>query len=270
LATLLQIANLPRSSYYYHASRLPRPEKHISEREVIRQICTEHKGRYGYRRVTLALRHRGYRTNHKLVMKLMREEHLSCVLRAKKYRSYRGEIGKAAPNRLNRHFKAVQANTKWTTDVTEFKVNGQKLYFSPILDLFNGEIVSYSLSKTPGFRLVRDMLQQAFRKIPDHGPLMLHSDQGWQYQMKTYQWMLKENGITQSMSRKGNCYDNCVIENFFGLMKTEFYTDQMFSSIEEFKTALSEYIEYYNNSRIKVKLKGLSPVQFRTQSFFST
>jgi transposase InsO family protein len=203
-------------------------------------------------------------------MKLMREEHLSCVLRATKYRSYRGEIGKAAPNRLNRHFKAVQPNTKWTTDVTEFKVNGQKLYLSPILDLFNGEIVSYSLSKTPGFRLVRDMLQQAFRKIPDHGPLMLHSDQGWQYQMKTYQWMLKEHGITQSMSRKGNCYDNSVIENFFGLLKTEFFNNQSFPSVENFQEELDQYIDYYNNSRIKVKLKGLSPIQFRTQSFVST
>jgi putative transposase len=270
LATLLQIAHLPRSSYYYHTARLSRPKKHIPEREAIRKICAEHKGRYGYRRVTLTLHQRGYQTNHKLVMKLMREEHLSCVLRLKKYRSYRGEIGRVAPNRLNRRFKAVQPNMKWTTDVTEFKVNGQKLYFSPILDLFNGEIVSYSLSKTPDFHLVMDMLQQAFLKIPDLGALMLHSDQGWQYQMRCYQRMLKEKGITQSMSRKGNCYDNCVIENFFGLMKTEFFRNQSFPSVENFQEELDQYIDYYNNSRIKVKLKGLSPVQFRTQSFFST
>jgi len=270
LATLLQIAHLPRSSYYYHAAHLPRAKKHIPEREAIRKICAEHKGRYGYRRVTLTLRQRGYQTNHKLVMKLMREEHLSCMLRPKKYRSYRGEIGKVAPNRLNRRFKAVRPNTKWTTDITEFKVNGQKLYFSPILDLFNGEIVSYSLSKTPGFQLVMDMLQQAFRKVPDHGPLMLHSDQGWHYQMKPYQRMLKENGITQSMSRKGNCYDNCVIENFFGLLKTEFFCNQSFPLVDNFQEELNQYIDYYNNSRIKVKLKGLSPVQFRTQSLVLT
>ena len=200
----------------------------------------------------------------------MREEHLSCVLRPKKYRSYRGEIGRVAPNLLNRRFKTVQPNAKWATDITEFKVNGQKLYFSPILDLFNGEIVSYSLSRTPDFRLVRNMLQDAFQKIPDHGPLMLHSDQGWQYQMKIYQRMLKEKDITQSMSRKGNCYDNCVIENFFGLLKSEFYYNQKFSSSEDFEQQLSEYIDYYNNRRIKVKLKGLSPVQFRTQSFISS
>jgi putative transposase len=270
LATLLQIAHLPRSSYYYHAARLPRPETHGPEREAIRRICTEHKGRYGYRRVTLTLHQRGFQTNHKLVMKIMREEHLSCVLRPKRYRSYRGEIGRMAPNRLNRRFKAVQPNTKWTTDITEFMVHGQKLYFSPILDLFNGEIVSYSLSKTPDSRLVIDMLQQAFRKIPDHGPLMLHSDQGWHYQMYLYQRTLKENGITQSMSRKGNCYDNCVIENFFGLLKTEFFHNQSFPSVDNFQEELNQYIDYYNNSRIKVKLKGLSPVQFRTQSFVST
>jgi putative transposase len=270
LATLLQIAHLSRSSYYYHAARLPRPEKHVPERDAIRKICAEHKGRYGYRRVTLTLRQRGYQINHKLVMKLMQEEHLSCELRPKKYRSYRGEVGKVAPNRLKRRFKAGQPNTKWTTDITEFKVHGQKLYLSPIPDLFNGEIVSYSLSKTPDFRLVTNMLQQAFQKVPDHGPLMLHSDQGWQYLMKSYQRMLKENGITQSMSRKGNCYDNSVIENFFGLLKTEFFRNQSFSSVEVFQKELDEYIAYYNNSRIKVKLKGLSPVQFRTQSFVLT
>ena len=267
---LLQIAHLPRSSYYYHAARLPRPEYHVQERDAIRKICAEHKGRYGYRRVALTLRQRGYQTNHKLVMKLMREEHLSCVLRPKRYRSYRGEIGRVAPNRLNRRFKAAKPNAKWTTDITEFKVLGQKLYLSPILDLYNGEIVSYSLSKTPDFRLVIDMLQQAFRKIPDHSPLMLHSDQGWHYQMYLYQRTLKENGITQSMSRKGNCYDNCVIENFFGLLKTEFFLNQSFISVENFQQELDQYIDYYNNSRIKVKLKGLSPVQFRTQSLIPT
>jgi putative transposase len=270
LARLLQIAHIPRSSYYYHAARLPGLEKHVPERQAIRKICGEHKGRYGYRRVTLTLRQRGYPTNHKLVMKLMREEHLSCMLRPKKYRSYRGEIGKVAPNRLNRHFRAEQPNTKWATDITEFKVLGQKLYLSPILDLYNGEIVSYSLSKTPDFRLVMDMLQQAFQKIPDHSTLLLHSDQGWQYQMRSYQWMLKEKGITQSMSRKGNCYDNCMIENFFGLLKTEFFRNQSFLSVENFQKELDQYIDYYNNSRIKVKLKGLSPVQFRTQSLVST
>lgn len=270
LERLLTTAKLPRSSYYYHLKRLGELEKHPREREAIRQICIEHKGRYGYRRVTLELHHRGFATNHKLVMKLMKQAHLTCKLRKKKYHSYRGEVGKVAPNLLKRDFKAVRPYSKWTTDITEFKLLGQKLYLSPILDLFNGEIVSYTLSKSPNFHQITEMLQSAFQKIPDHPHLILHSDQGWQYQMRPYQKMLKDKGVQQSMSRKGNCYDNSVMENFFGILKTEFYHNQKFSSIEQFSKELFEYIDYYNNRRIKVKLKGLSPVQFRTQSFVPT
>lgn len=270
MGVLLQIAHLPRSTYYYHIQCPCDPQKHGPERAAIRQVCAEHKGRYGYRRVTLALRHLGYPTNHKLVMKLMREEQLTCLLRPKKYRSYRGEVGRVAPNRLNRHFRAVKPNTKWATDITQFEVQGQKLYLSPILDLYNSEIVSYSLSKTPNFQLVMDMLRQAFRKIPNSERLMLHSDQGWHYQMAPYRKMLKEKGITQSMSRKGNGYDNCVIENFFGVLKTEFFRNQSFATVDHFQKELESYIDYYNNRRIKVKLKGLSPVHFRTQSLVPT
>ncbi len=267
---LLIIAKVPRSTYYYHLKHVTDPEKHTYERAEIRDICEEHKRRYGYRRVTLELHQRGYRTNHKLVMKLMKQEQFTCLLRKKRYRSYRGQLGKMAPDLLKRDFRTTQPNLKWATDITEFKLFGQKLYLSPILDLFNGEIVSYSLSKSPDFQQVIEMLQSAFQKIPDNIHLILHSDQGWQYQMQPYQKMLRDKGVRQSMSRKGNCYDNCVIENFFGLLKTEFYHHQTFSSIDNFKYELSAYIDYYNNRRIKVKLKGLSPVQFRTQSFISS
>jgi len=270
LRKLLKTAKLPRSSYYYHLGHLCEPEKHNIEQEAIKQICVENKGRYGYRRVTLELHHRGFKTNHKLVMKLMKQVHLTCMLRAKKYHSYRGEVGKIVPNLLRRDFRAVRPNSKWTTDITEFKLLGQKLYLSPIMDLFNGEIISYTLSSSPGFRQVTEMLKKAFQKIPDNNQLILHSDQGWQYQMRSYQKMLKDKGIQQSMSRKGNCYDNCVMENFFGILKSEFYHHQKFPSLDQFEKELSEYLDYYNNRRIKVKLKGLSPVQFRTQSFMST
>jgi len=267
---LLLIARIPGSSYYYHLKHLSEPPKHLKEREVIQKICDEHKGCYGYRRVTLELRRRGLQINHKLVMKLMQQEQLTCKLRKKKYHSYRGEVGKVAPNLLRRDFIAKKPNQKWTTDITEFKLLGHKLYLSPIMDLFNGEIICYSLSKSPNFRQVTEMLKEAFRKIPDNSQLILHSDQGWQYQMKVYQKLLREKGIRQSMSRKGNCYDNSVMENFFGILKSEFYHNQKFSSTEQFSEELSEYINYYNNRRIKVKLKGLSPVQFRTQSFVFT
>jgi putative transposase len=237
---------------------------------MIQSICSEHKGRYGYRRVTIELRRRGFETNHKLVMKLMKQEQLTCILRKKKYRSYRGEVGKIAPNLLSRNFRAEKPNMKWVTDITEFKLLGQKLYLSPIMDLFNGEIISYSLTKSPNFHQVTQMLKDAFQKIPDNCQLILHSDQGWQYQMRQYQKMLKKKGIKQSMSRKGNCYDNSVIENFFGILKSEFYHNQEFSSVEQFSKGLSDYLDYYNNRRIKIKLKGLSPIQFRTQSIVST
>jgi putative transposase len=144
---LLITAKVPRSSYYYHLKHPEEPERHGCEQEAIKQICIENKGRYGYRRVTLELHHRGFNTNHKLVMKLMKQAHLTCTLRKKKYHSYRGEVGKIAPNLLKRDFKAVKPNAKWTTDITEFNLLGQKLYLSPILDLFNGEIISYTLSK---------------------------------------------------------------------------------------------------------------------------
>ena len=230
----------------------------------------ENKGRYGYRRVTIELRHRGFTTNHKLVMKLMKQAHLTCMLKVKKYRSYRGEVGKIAPNLLKRDFKVNKPNLKWVTDITQFKLFDQKLYLSPILDLFNSEIISYTLSKSPNFDLITKMINSAFKRISNDTHLLLHSDQGWHYQMQDYQKMLKDKGVRQSMSRKGNCYDNSVMENFFGILKTEFYYNKKFTSIEQFTKELSEYIDYYNNRRIKVKLKGLSPIQFRTQSIIST
>lgn len=233
---------------------------------MINQIFKENKGRYGYRRITLEMINRGYHINHKTVLRIMNQENIKCMVRMKKYKSYRGELGKIAPNLLQRNFKADKPNEKWVTDVTEFSLLGTKLYLSPILDLYNGEIISYNISDRPVFAQTLDMLEKAFKKIPDDAGLILHSDQGWQYQMKQYQYILKEKGINQSMSRKGNCLDNSVMENFFGLLKSELFYLQEFTSIEQFKIELMDYIEYYNNKRIKCKLKGLSPVQYRIQS----
>ena len=200
-------------------------------------------------------------------MKLMKQEQLTCRVRMKKYRSYRGEIGKVAPNLLNRNFQADRPNQKWTTDITEFSLFSRKLYLSPVLDLYNGEIIGYEISEHPVMKQVINMLKKVFVKIPDNTQLVLHSDQGWQYQHKSYQKMLREKGIRQSMSRKGNCLDNSVMENFFGLVKSELLYLQDFDSIEDFRMQLEEYLDYYNNRRIKGKLKGMSPVEFRTHSF---
>ena len=214
----------------------------------------------------MELHNRGYQINHKTVQRLMRELNLKCMVRIKKYRSYKGEIGKIAPNILKRDFHASAPNQKWTTDITEFSLFGAKLYLSPILDMYNGEIISYNISERPVLGQVMDMLDKAFEKIPDNTNLIFHSDQGWQYQHKQYQKRLKDKGIQQSMSRKGNCLDNSVMENFFGLLKSELLYLKDFESIEEFKVELEDYINYYNNKRIKEKLKGLSPVQYRLQS----
>lgn len=155
---------------------------------------------------------------------------------------------------------------KWVTDVTEFHLQGEKLYLSPILDLYNGEIIAYNVEKRPVYPLVSKMLDKAFEHLKDGDTPILHSDQGWHYQMKQYQHTLKEQGIIQSMSRKGNCLDNAVIENFFGLLKSELLYLQEFESTEHFMLELEQYIHYYNNDRIKTKLKGMSPVQYRTHT----
>jgi transposase InsO family protein len=235
-------------------------------KEEIIAIYHENQGRYGYRRITMELHNRGYEINHKTVQRLMNELNIKCMVRIRKYRSYKGEVGKIAPNLIQRDFKATAPNQKWTTDVTEFSLFGTKLYLSPILDMYNSEIISYNLSERPVLGQVMDMLDKAFAKIPDNTNLIFHSDQGWQYQHKQYQKRLADKGIRQSMSRKGNCLDNSIMENFFGLLKSELFYLREFSSIEEFKIELERYIDYYNNRRIKSKLKGLSPVQYRIQS----
>lgn len=257
---------MPRSSFYFYLRKTNQPDKYGKLKEVIKQIFHENKGRYGYRRITMELHNRGYAVNHKTVQKLMKILGLKCEIRARKYRSYKGEIGKTATNELNRNFKAAKPNQKWVTDVTEFRVGEKKVYLSPILDLYNGEIISYNLSLHPTFSQITDMLDKAFVKVPDNTGLILHSDQGWQYQMKLYQLRLKEKGVVQSMSRKGNCLDNSVMENFFGLLKTEMFYKHKFKSAEHLIQEIEEYIDYYNNRRIKCKLKGLSPVQYRIQS----
>ena len=196
----------------------------------------------------------------------MKQLGLVCHVRMKKYRSYKGEVGKIAPNLLQRNFHADRPNQKWVTDVTEFSLFGQKLYLSPILDLCSSDLVSYTISDRPVLSMVTSMLDKAFEQIPDDTNLILHSDQGWHYQHKQYQQMLRNKGIRQSMSRKGNCLDNAVIENFFGLLKSELLYLQEFNSMGYFKQELIEYLDYYNNKRIKAKLKGLPPALHRQQA----
>ena len=243
------------------------PDKYETIKELIKSIYYKHKGRYGYRRITDELNNRGIIINHKTVLRLMKVLGLKSMIRIKKYNSYKGEQGKIAPNILERNFKATAPNQKWATDITEFNVSGKKLYLSPIIDLFNQEIISYELTERPMFNQVTMMLKKAFKRIPDNINLILHSDQGWQYQMKQYQFLLKEKGITQSMSRKGNCLDNAIIENFFGVLKSELFYLKKFRTIEELKNEIKQYINYYNNERIKSNLNKMSPIQYRAHYY---
>jgi len=266
ISLLIEISGLPRSTYYYYTKHRTDEDKYSEIKEQITAIFHEHKGRYGYRRITQELKNRGFTINHKTVQRLMKDLGIVCLVRMKKYRSYKGEVGKIASNLLERNFHADKPNQKWVTDVTEFSLFSEKLYLSPILDLHSEDLISYTISKHPVLSMVTDMVSIAFEKIPDNTNLILHSDQGWQYQHKHYQRLLAEKGVRISMSRKGNCLDNAVIENFFGLLKSELLYLQKFDSLEHFRAELEEYLDYYNNYRIKLKLKGLTPAQHRFQA----
>ena len=263
---LIEVSGLARSTYYYYARWRTKTDKYSKVKEQVTNIYHQNRGRYGYRRITLELRNRGYVINHKTIQRLMKDLGLFCRVRMKKYRSYKGQLGKTAPNILERDFKANAPNQKWVTDITEFSLFGQKLYLSPILDLYSQDIISYTISNRPVLSMAIEMLNQAFEQVSDGTNLVLHSDQGWHYQHKHYQDMLKLKGIRQSMSRKGNCLDNAVMENFFGLLKSELLYLQDFDSIAHFKAELINYMDYYNNRRIKVKLKGLPPAIHRQQA----
>ncbi len=268
MATLLKCVNMARSSFYYYAKQ-DTTDKYTEVKLLIERIYHKHKGRLGYRRITILLRQSGVVINHKTVLRLMGSLKLKSLIRRKKYKSYKGEQGKIAPNVLDRSFKAKRPNQKWTTDVTEFNVSGKKLYLSPVLDLYNQEIVTYELSERPDFKSVMNMLEKALKKADKSASLIMHSDQGWQYQMKQYQSVLKQNGIKQSMSRKGNCLDNAVMENFFGIIKSELFYLNKYDSITHLKKEINQYIKYYNNDRIKLNLNGMSPIQYRTHHFKS-
>lgn len=250
---------MARSTFYYHIKELGREDKYTSLQSAIKRIYHHHKGRFGYRRILLEVRKEGYLVNHKTVHRLMQELGLKSLIRVKKYVSYRGEQGRIAPNILQRDFKATKPNQKWA------KVKGKKLYLSPVIDLFNGEIISYTTSESPTIKQVLDMLKKCYPRIKDKR-VILHSDQGWQYQMKTYQYALKRKNIIASMSRKGNCLDNAIIENFFGTIKSEMFYLKKYQSITELDSDIKEYIKYYNNDRIRLNLKGMSPVKYRAHS----
>lgn len=261
--------DFPKSTYYFEIDKEDIIE--IRNKELLKEITsifTEHKGRYGVRRVHHELINRGYKVNHKRVQRLMHNMGLFGKRPKEKYHCYKGNVGKVADNIINRDFKATAPLQKWATDVSQFNFSWGKCYLSPILDMYTNEIISYDLSLHPNLNQMSNMLGKAYAKFPVLKGLILHSDQGWQYQHQQYINSLKEHEIIQSMSRKGNCYDNCIIETFFGRLKNEVYygCEKDYKTFEEFSKAIEEYIDYYNNKRIQAKTKWMPPVQYRITS----
>jgi putative transposase len=267
LEVLLDVAGLPRSTFFYHQARLLAPDPQADLKAAVTSIFKKSHARYGHRRVHTELVKQGWTIAKKTVLKLMRVLRLVCKVRQKKrYSSYQGEQGVIAPNLLNRKFDADSPNEKWVTDVTEFSVGDRKLYLSPIMDLFDRQIISYAIGISPNLELTNSSLRGALATLENGQKPLVHSDQGFQYQHTSWRALLTDAGAAQSMSRKANCYDNAVMENFFGHLKEELFHRVQFLNTEALAAALHEYIGWYNTERISTKLNGLSPTQYRAQS----
>ena len=261
-----ELPNITRSTYYYTIRKTDKDVKNDAVMNEIIKIYYDHKGRYGYRRITLELKRRGRTINVKAVRRLMRRMCLHGLQRNKrKYSSYKGTVGKIADNIIQRDFYAEEPNRKWYTDVTEFNLRGEKTYLAPVLDGCGCDIVSHVISRSPNLWQTMESLRIAFDKYPEVSGLILHTDQGWQYQHASYVQKLKDHDVIQSMSRKGNSMDNGLMENFFGLLKTEMFygQEERYATLDDLETAVSEYIDYYNHDRIKERLKGLTPLEWR-------
>ena len=263
LKDLLVYFGLSRSTFYYCLAH-PQKDCYIKERKLIKTVFEQAKGRYGYRRVALVLRkEHDICLDRKTVAKIMREEGLVAKQRRRShYSSYKGTVGKVATNHLKRDFDASQPFQKLVTDITQFKVGTSWVYLSPLIDLFNGEVVSWSIGTRPDMRLVCSMLIDVYELLCRHRPIV-HSDQGLQYQKHQWLTLLLDAGCRPSMSRKGNCLDNAVAESFFGKVKTEFGDGSDYRDVRTFIARLDEYIRWYNEVRIKEVLTGLSPVEYR-------
>ncbi|WP_456283678.1 IS3 family transposase [Microbacterium sp. JZ101] len=267
LTTLLEVAGLPRSTFFYHQARLDRPDEHADLKGEIRRIFDGFAGRYGHRRIRDKLREGGWEVSKKTVLKLMNELGLRCqIRRRKRYNSFKGQVGKTAPNLLRRDFTVTGPNQKWVTDVTEFRVGDRRVYLSTVMDLFGREIICHTLGISPNLELTNSSLRQALTRLRSGDAPIVHSDQGFQYQHDSWQRLLAGAGAKQSMSRKGNCLDNAVMESFFGHMKDELYCTTTFLTVDALTSAIDAYIHWFNTERAHSTLKGLSPVQYRTRA----
>lgn len=267
---LLEIAHLVRSTYYYH--RHPDRQRHAAQRAAQQQaletavttvFLAAHQ-RYGYRRVHTELRHAGMVVAAKRVRRAMRTAGLSCKIRQKRpYMLYPGNGGKRVPNHLRRRWATTAPNQTWVTDITQFSIDQQTIYLSPVMDLYDRQIISYTIATSPTTLMTNTALEQAVATLQPGDRVLVHSDQGFHYQHPSWHQILISAGATPSMSRKGNPYDNAIMENFFSHLKEELVHHRAFADVDRFVNDLHDYITWYNTTRISMTLNGMSPVQYR-------
>ena len=267
LTVLLAVAKLARSTFFYHQARQQRPDPQAALKTAIRETFTQAQGRYGHRRIHACLRQAGWRVAKKTVLALMRQLELRCLVRRRRpYRAVTGAVGTVAPNLLNRAFTASAPNQKWVTDITEFRVGERKVFLSPVMDLFDRQIIAYTVGPSPTLTLTNTALERALATLPAGQKPLVHTDQGVQYQHRTWHALLARVGATPSMSRKGTCLDNAVMENFFGHLKEECFHHGTFADADALTAAIHDYIEWYNTERISTTLQDMSPVQYRAHA----
>jgi transposase InsO family protein len=267
LPELLAALGLARSSYFYHRARLLVADRHADARRVIADIFELNHRCYGYRRIRAALIRQQVFISEKVVRRLMQQEGLAAATtRQRRYGSYRGEISPAPENIINRDFYATTPNQKWLTDLTEFQIPAGKVYLSPVIDCFDGLVVSWSIGTRPDAELVNTMLDSAIESVASckERPIV-HSDRGAHYRWPGWLSRMQSARLTRSMSRKGCSPDNAACEGFFGRLKTELFypRDWRTTTIDQFIEIVDSYIRWYNAKRIKVSLGSLSPIEYR-------
>lgn len=279
ICDMIKVIKVSKSTYFYNVAKYNQKDKDFELKADIIRIFNEHKARYGYRRVRLQLLNEGTSVSQNKVKRIMKELGLKAKVTAKKYKSYKGTVGEkfnnllldkvCDPNKLTytfkRNFTTTNVNQKWATDVSQFTTQYGKIFLSALIDICSRDIVAYTISTSPTFEHVYSMMVNALKKHKNVNDLILHSDQGWQYQMFRFTSLLKSKNIKQSMSRKGNCLDNSHIENFFGIMKKEMFYgyEKNFTSLEHCIQEMKSYIKYYNEKRIIERLGGVSPKSYR-------
>ena len=267
LTVLLAVAKLARSTFFYHQARQQRPDPQAALKTAIRETFTQAQGRYGHRRIHACLRQAGWRVAKKTVLALMRQLELRCLVRRRRpYRAVTGAVGTVVANLLDQQFTATAPNQKWVTDITEFRVRDEKVFLSAVMDLFDRQIIAATMGASPTLNLATQSLEHALATLEAGQTPLVHSDQGFQYQHASWRAMLTDAGAIPSMSRRGMCLDNAVMENFFGHLKEEMFHHATFTDAEVLTAAIHQDIVWYNTERISTTLQDMSPVQYRAHA----